>query len=92
MTRAADQSLSATGIAHELDPEVVRRGSGPDASEVAAKIVHAKRWMTFIGVEEPERFRRGERGCYGSVTAGTGGVASNAGGRAQYHSRHSRSS
>jgi len=54
---AADQRLLSSGIADELDPEIIRGAGGPDSSKVAAEIVHTKRWMAFIGVEKPERVR-----------------------------------
>jgi hypothetical protein len=53
---AANERLPPSGFANKLDAEVVGRARGPDSSKVAAEIMHTERWMTFIGVEESERF------------------------------------
>ena len=54
---AVNQRLHSSGLANELDPEVIRDAGRPNSSEVAAKIVHSERRILLIRVEQAESRR-----------------------------------
>ena len=67
LPRASEEELHALGLSGEFDPEALGRARGPSAGEVANELVHPKRRVSFIRIEQREcakdaaLFRLGER-------------------------------